>query len=190
MYYWEGKLGIFAFPAFALLVVVYLALVIALIRQIYFWIKGKFTEKQRLLKVGLLAVVLASVFYKPFGLVDFEKFEGNDLLIAEREGAANCMTTLKLKDDFTFKERSVCFGVTEIKGSYYIQNDTIYFNNANVSWRGDEFYKFAVIRPSKFSNHKIIANRVRFKDLADTAGRELWITKNELSKLKGKKPSR
>lgn len=186
MYFWEGKLGFFAFPVFALLVVIYLTLIIALIRQIYFWIKGKFIEKQRLFKIGLLAIVLASVLYKPFGFIDFEKFEGNDLLIAEREGSANCTTTLKLKDDFTFKERSVCFGVTETKGVYHIQNDTIYFDNA----RGDEHYAFAVIRPSKFSNHKIIGNLVRFKDVADTTGRELWITKNELNKLKNKKSSR
>ncbi len=190
MYYWEGKLGLFAFPVFILLAAVYLGLVIALIRQIYFLIKEKFTKKQRLFKAGLLVVVLALTSYRPFGLVDFEKLESADLLIAEREGAANCTTTLKLKDDFTFKERTVCFGVTEMKGTYYIQNDTIYFDNASGGWRGDDYYKFAVIRPSKFSNHKIIANLVRFKDQADTVGRELWISKNELSKLKSKKLSR
>ncbi len=190
IYYWEGKLGLFAFPAFILLAGVYVGLAIALLRQIYLVIKEKFTDKQRLFVVGLLTTVLVLTFFKPFGLIDFDKLEGGDLLIAEREGAANCMTTLKLKDDFTFRERNVCFGVTEIKGSYHIQNDTIYFDNVNVGRHEDEFYKFAVIRPSIFSNSKIITDLIRYKDLTDTTGHVLWITKNKLNKLKDKKPNR
>jgi hypothetical protein len=190
IYYWEGKLGFFAFPAFILLAGIYVGLAIALLRQIYLVIKKKFTDKQRLFEVGLLTTVLVLTFFKSFGLIDFDKLKGGDLLIAEREGTANCMTTLKLKDDFTFRERNVCFGVTEIKGSYHIQNDTIYFDNVNVGRYEDEFYKFAVIRPSKFSNSKFIANLIRYKDLIDTTGHVLWITKTELNKLKDKKPNR
>jgi len=189
-YYWEGKFGFYAFPAFLLLVVVYIGLGITLIRQIYFLVKEKFTDKQRLLKVGLLTIVLALTFYKPFGLIDFDKLEGGNLLIAEREGSANCMTTLKLKDDFTFREKSICFGVTEIKGSYHLQNDTIYFDNVNLGRHENEFYKFAVIKPSNFSNSKILGDLIRYKDLTDTVGHFLWITKNELQKLKDKKPNR
>ena len=190
IYYWEGKLGLFAFPAFLLLAVVYLGLAIALVRQMYFLIKEKFTDKQRLFNVGLLTIVLALTFYKPFGLIDFDKLEGGNLLIAEREGSANCKTTLKLKDDFTFRERNVCFGVTEIKGNYHLQNDTIYFDNVNLGRHESEFYKFGVIRPTKFSNSKILGDLIRFKSLTDTIGHELWITKNELNKLKDKMPNR
>ena len=93
-YYWEGKLGLFAFPAFLLLVVIYAGLGITLVKQLYFLIKEKFVDYQRLLKVGLLTIVLVLTFYKPFGLIDFDKLEGGDILIAEREGSANCMTTL------------------------------------------------------------------------------------------------
>ena len=189
-YYWEGKLGLFAFPAFILLAIVYLGLAITLLSQVYFLIREKFTDKQRLLKVGLLALVLALTYYKPFGLVDFDKLEGGDLLIAEREGAANCMTTLKLKDDFTFRERNICLGVTEITGNYHLQNDTIYFDNVKVGRHEDKFYEFAVIRQSKPSNSKIGAHLIRFKSLTDTSGHELWITKNELNILKDKKPNR
>jgi hypothetical protein len=189
-YYWEGKLGLFAFPAFLLLVVVYVGLGIALIRQIYFLIKEKFADKQRLLKVGFLTVVLALTFYKPFGLIDFDKLEGGNLLIAEREGSANCLTTLKLKDDFTFRERIGCFGVTEIKGTFRVVNDTIYFDNIQLGRHEDDFYKFAVIKPSKFDNSKILGDLIRYKDLTDTVGHFLWITKNELGKLKDKKPNR
>jgi hypothetical protein len=189
-YYWEGKLGLFSIPAFVLLVVVYLGLAIALLRQIYFSVKEKFKQKQRFILIGLLTIVLLLTYFKPLGIVDFDKFEGNDVLIAEREGAANCLTTLKLKDDYTFRERIGCFGVSEIKGTFRVVNDTIYFDNIQLGRHEESFYKFAVIKPTKFDNPKILGDLMRYKDLTDTVGHFLWITKNELSKLKGKKPNR
>ena len=189
-YYWEGKLGLFAFPAFFLLVTVYVGLVIALFRQIYFLIKEKFENKQGIYKVVLLIVVLSLTFYKLVGIIDFDRLEGDDLLIAEREGSANCLTTLKLKDDFTFRERIGCFGVSETKGTFRVVEDTIYFDNIKPGRQEDDFYKFAVIKPSKFDNSKILGDLIRYNDLADTIGHGLWITKNELNKLKNKKPNR
>lgn len=189
-YYWEGKLGLIAFPAFLVLVVIYLGLAIALVRQIYLAVKEKMVYKSRLFLIGFLTIVLALTFIKPFGLVNFDKLEGDNLLIAEREGAANCMTTLKLKDDFTFRERNVCFGVTEIKGNYHLQNDTIYFDKVSVGRHEDGFYKFAVIEPSKFNKNGKNFDLTRYKNLADTVGHELWITKNELNKLKNQNPNR
>lgn len=189
-YYWEGKLGLFAFPTFLILVIFFLGLGFALIRQIYFLIKEKFADKTRLINIGLLTIVLTLTFLKPFGLIDFDKLEGDNILIAEREGAANCMTTLKLKDNFTFSERSVCFGVTEIKGNYRLQNDTIYFDNVSLGRHENEFYQFAVVEQSKFNNDGKHFDLKRYKSLTDTIGHELWITKNELNKLKNKKPNR
>ncbi len=189
-YYWEGKLELFHFPVFLILVVIYFGLGLALIRQIYFLIREKFSDKTRLINIGLLTIVLTLTFLKPFGLIDFEKLEGDNVLVAEREGAANCMTTLKLKDDFTFSERSVCFGVTEIKGKYHIQNDTIYFDNVSLSRDENEFYKFAIIEPSKFDKDGKHFDLTRYKSLTDTIGHELWITKNELNKLKSKMQNR
>ncbi|MBK8353750.1 MAG: hypothetical protein IPL21_19505 [Saprospirales bacterium] len=125
-YYWESKLGIFAFPVFLILAVVYFVLVIALLRQIYFVVKEKFSDKTQLLIIGFLTLLLTLTFFRPFGIVNFNKLERGDILVAEREGAVNCMTTFKLKDNFTFSERNICFGVTEIKGKYYLQYDTIF----------------------------------------------------------------
>jgi hypothetical protein len=189
-YYWEGKLGLYAFPVFLLLAAVYLGLSIALVRQIYLLVKEKFTDKQRLFKVTILAIVLVLTFYKPTGLIDFDKLEGNDLLVAQREGSANCWTTLKLKDDFTFRERIGCFGVSEIKGTFRVANDTIYFENIEFGRHEDDFYKFAIMKPSKFESSKILGDLIRYKDLNDTTGHELWITKNELKKVKSIKPNR
>ena len=189
-YYWEGKLGLFAIPAFVLLVVVYFGLAIALLRQIYFSVKEKFKQKDRFILIGLLTTVLLLTYFKPLGIVDFDKFEGTDILIAEREGAANCLTTLKLKEDYTFRERIGCFGVSEIKGTFRVVNDTIYFDNIQLGRHEESFYKFAVIKPTKYDNPNILGDLIRYKDLTDTVGHFLWITKNDLSKLKDKKPNR
>lgn len=189
-YYWEGKLGLFAIPAFALLVAVYFGLAIALLRQIYFSVKEKFKQNHRFILIGLLSTVLLLTYFKPLGIVDFDKFEGTDILVAEREGAANCLTTLKLKDDYTFRERIGCFGISEIKGTFRVANDTIYFENIQLGRQVEGFYKFAVIKPSKFGNPKIFGDLIRYKDLSDTSGPFLWITKNNLSKLKNEKLNR
>jgi hypothetical protein len=189
-YYWEGKLGLFAIPAFVLLVAVYFGLVIALLRQIYFSVTEKFKQNHRFILIGLLTSVLLLTYFKPLGIIDFDKFEGTDILIAEREGSANCLTTLKLKDDYTFRERIGCFGVSEIKGTFSVVNDTIYFDNIQLGRQEESFYKFAVIKPTEFDNPKVFGDLIRYKDLTDTVGHFLWITKNELSKLKDKKPNR
>lgn len=189
-YYWEGKLGFFAIPSFLILAGTYLGLAISFFGQIYLTIKERFKRKERLLTLGLLATVLLLTFYKPFGLVDFEKFERDNVLVADREGAANCLTTLKLKDDFTFKERIGCFGISETTGTYRFINDTIYFDNIDLGRHEESFYKFAIIKSSKSNNTKILGELIRYKDLTDTIGHELWITKNDLSKLKEKKPNR
>ena len=189
-YYWEGKLGLFAFPAFSILVIIYFGLGFALIRQVYFLIKEKSGDKSRLINIGLLSIVLILTFLKPYGLIDFDKLEGENVLVAEREGSANCMTTLKLKDDFTFCERSVCFGVTEINGKFHIQNDTIYFDNVSFGREENEFYKFAIIKQSKFNKDGKHFELTRYKNLTDTIRHKLWVTKNELNKLKDKKPNR
>ena len=134
--------------------------------------------------------MLALVFINPFGVVDFDTLEADTIMIAEREGSANCMTTLKLKDDFTFRERNICFGVTEILGKYHLQNDTIYFDTVNVGRNESEFYKFAVISQTKSVNDKFLGKLVRYKSVNDTIEHELWITKIDLEKLKKKKTNR
>jgi len=180
-YFWVGKLGLFAMPAFLILVLVYVGLVIVLLRQLYFAFQEKFSNKFWQVTVGLIATVLSLTFFFPFGVINFDRLSGDDLLVAQREGAANCVTTFKLKDNKTFTEKNVCFGVTEIKGSYKIVHDTIYFENVQLGRHEDAFYKFAVIRPSKFNNDNKHFDLVRFKDLSDTSGHILWIVKNNLN---------
>ncbi|WP_217604880.1 hypothetical protein [Chitinophaga sp. GbtcB8] len=181
-YFWEGKLGLFAILAFLILVLVYFGLAIAFVRKLYFAVKEKSVDRIGIITLGLMTTVLCLTFIFPFGIIDFDKLSGEDLLIAQREGVANCMTTFKLKDNHTFREKRVCFGVTEIKGNYKIVHDTIYFENVEFGGHEDTFYKFAVIRPSKFNEDNKQFDLVRFKDFKDTTGHVLWIVKNDLNK--------
>ena len=181
-YYWEGKLGFFAFPTFFLLIIIYLALAFLLLRQLFFAIREKFIDKQRVVIIGTLVFVLTVTLLKPNGLINFDKIQGKDLLVAEREGVANCMTTLKLKENNTFIERSVCFGVIEIKGNYEIKGDTIFFKDIGFVRHESEYYKFAVIQQSDSEKTKYLGDMVMYKSYNDTTGRDLWITKNELTK--------
>ncbi len=181
-YFWEGKLDFFAFPVDLLLVIAYLILGFLLLRQLFFAFKEKFKNKQRLLIIGTLVIILTMTFLKPNGLINFDKLQGKDLLVAEREGAANCMTTLKLKDNNTFIERTVCFGVMETKGNYELKGDTIFFKDIGLVRHESGHYKFAVIQKSDSVKSKYLGNLVMYKSYSDTIKRELWITKNELTK--------
>ncbi|MBI3233736.1 MAG: hypothetical protein HYZ42_06790 [Bacteroidetes bacterium] len=65
-YYWEGKLGLFTFPVFIILVIIYLGLGITLFRQIHLLIKEKYTVKSRLINISTITLVLILTFSKPF----------------------------------------------------------------------------------------------------------------------------
>ncbi|MCX2743747.1 hypothetical protein OO013_07720 [Mangrovivirga sp. M17] len=178
-YYWEGKLGFLAFPAFIFLVIIYFGLVIALIWQTNLAVKEKLSNKYRLITIGLLTLVLTITFYKPIGIIDLDKLEGKNLLIAQREGVANCTTTFKLKDNFTFKERNVCFGISEVKGIYKISNDTIYFAPVKQGNQEDIKYEFGVIEELEHYTENKYALKL-FVNKSDTTGFKYFIGRNDL----------
>jgi len=162
------------------MVVFFVILSVLLVRQIFLLIEENFQDRKRVAIIGLMIFVLATSFLFPGGLIDFEKFESESLLIAQREGAANCMTTLKLNANHKFKERNVCFGIAETTGNYRIVGDTIYFENNYLGRAKNEFYGFAVIiNEDKKGKH--LGYMVMFENHSDTIGYPLWITKNELN---------
>lgn len=182
-YFWRATAGVLSFPIFIFVELCAFILFIILIKQIFQLFREKFSNKQRIISSIFLAVVVLSTFYFPTGLINFEKFEAEDILIAQREGAANCMTTIKLKANKKFIERTICFGFEETKGEYYTIGDTIFFKKVKTCRSEEEYYQFALIKPSRFNKNGKRFDLVRFKGLNDTTGNELWITKNELSKL-------
>ncbi|WP_299531208.1 hypothetical protein [Ulvibacterium sp.] len=180
-YFWIGETGILAMFIFILLFVSFLILAVVLIGQVYFLIKEEFKDGNRIWTVGILFFVLGSAAFFPTGIMDFEKLESESLLVAEREGTANCTTTLKLKKNKKFIEENICFGISETKGTYRIVNDTIYFENVSLGPHESEFYEFATITKEKdFGNYS--GEILRFRNSSDTTGVALWILKNELKK--------
>ena len=165
---------------FLVLVIYFLILKGVLIGQIYYSIREKGSDKNRLYLIGFMTIVLLVSFLFPNGLINFESLERGTVLIAQREGAANCQTVLKLKSNKKFIERNVCFGVSETTGTYRVEGDTIYFESSSSGRFEDEYYQFAVIRKAKGKNGIDLNDLVRFRNHSDTIGMELWIVKNDL----------
>lgn len=186
-YFWVGGLGLFNFSAFLLLVFGYFALAASLVGQLFFAIREEFTDKQRLVSITVLIVVLSLTFFFPRGLINFDSLEGNNLFIAQREGAANCVTIFKLKKNNKFIEQKVCFGLTEIRGDYTLKSDTIFFTNVQLGRHEDEYYKFAIIQLANSRNTTILGDLVRYKSYSDTTRDALRITKNDLTNENNKK---
>jgi len=184
-YYWEGKLGLFAMLTLLISGITWMVLAFALVREVYFAFAKKTDIKHRLTNIIILFIVLFLTWLKPDGIIDFDKLSGNDVLITQREGGGNCKTILKLKDNYTFTERSICFGVSEVKGKYYLKNDTIYFENEEAGIFKSEFYEFAVVRTDKSYQELIL-----YTSRNDTIGLWLPVIKNEEGKLKNKEDNR
>lgn len=181
-YFWGGELGLWAIPLFTLLAVIFLLLAAVLFRQICFTVREKFKDKRRIIDIVLLTLMLTLIFFKPDGMIDFDRLQGENLLVAGREGGGNCTTTLILKSNSAFRYESICFGITVDKGDYRLRNDTIFFENINLSRNSSAFYKFAVIQRES----PVLGNSswlVFSRETADSDHYFLGITKNELDKL-------
>lgn len=178
-YVWEGKLELWAFPVFIFLLVFYIVLAIILIYQVYWVTKEGFKNKKRIIIVGVMSLTLGLIFFWPNGIINFDRWEGDDLLIAGREGVANCTTTLKLKANNKFVEKSICFGMSEVRGDYLLKGDSIFFSNVKIGRSAKEYYQFAVITPSDLQNEIIIGELKRFMNYNDTLPHDLFITKNQ-----------
>ena len=185
-YYWDEETGNWLLPIFLVLIIIYFGLIIALALQAKLSINERFTNKKRLFTLALLTAVTVLTYYYPTGLINFAAFEAKDLLVATREGAANCRTTLRLKEDYTFKEKTACFSMEKIEGRYYLQNDTIYFDTITSTTKKDAFYKFAIVEPSKSKMEQSDLSLKEYKNTEDTLGYELFVVKNELKQLQKK----
>jgi len=177
---WAAKIGVFAMLSYLLLLVWFIILSTAFFIQLFMLIKEKFNIRKRVYLTVLMAIVLASAFILPLGLINYEIFESETILNANREGAANCTTIFKLNKDHTFKEKNICFGITEITGNYSYINDTIFFEKINLGRNENKYYEFAIIKPSLFNDTEF--DLVLFENKKDTVGKALWITYNQMKK--------
>jgi len=189
-YFWEVQLGFLAMPAILILFLGFCVLFIALVVQLFYLMKDKFKNRKRLLTIGLISLVLLLTYLKPSGLVNFDRLQGNDVLIAQIEGVANCMSTLRLKEGNNFSQRTYCFGAEEITGKYYFNHDTIYFKDIKQGRDTHAFYQFAVMRPADFNEKTKDLELVLYKKMNDTIGISYWIVEVDLEKLKHKQMGR
>ena len=178
-YYWEGKTGIFAIPITIALFITYLILFFQLILQIESLAKERFKDKQRIYISSTLLVVLILTACFPWGIIDFEKFEGKDVLIAGWTGSAGCTTSLKFKENGKLNKRVTCFGIRKANCKYYIKNDTIFFVKAD-DLNIEDQYQFAVIGKSalSFNNQDGL---YLFRTKNDTLPQQLIIVYNKLA---------
>jgi hypothetical protein len=163
-YFWERIFGVSAFVVILFLLFVTIICAILLLRQIIIAIVNKKIAVRKISIIAVSAILLFLIFYYPDGIINFRKLESKELLYAQREGAANCMTTFRLKQNKEFAERTVCFGIREIKGEYTFRNDTLIFKKA------DYDYKFALIKNSEL---------LLYKNFKDSIPYSLTIITNE-----------
>ena len=139
--------------------------------------KEQYKDKRRFLTMALLLFVLTTTILKPNGLVNFDHLlEGDNLLVAFQEGAANCSTTFVLKENRSFRESAACFGVGETSGKCDLKGDTLFFNNVKLGRGQKEYYDFAVMEVTEFNDVELVF----YRNFADTTRRTLPIIKDIL----------
>ena len=176
---WDNNLGFTATLVFLALFGIFIALGLSLFIELFKASKERFCDRARNLRIVIIGIVFTTTLVKPFGLIDYEKYEEPTILIAQADGVASCQTTLKLKADNTFKEKSVCFGIEQIKGKYRIENDTIFFEEVVFNRFTDRYYEYAIIKSEQLDKNKKYLE-LTYKD--DTNRNRLEIVYNELDK--------
>lgn len=138
--------------------------------------KEKFSNRIRMLLIIWISFVLITTIMYPQGMFR-RSVEHNSLLIANREGAANCMSTLYLEPDSTFNFSVFCFGNSSSTGHYNIQHDTIFFHLDPTSDPELMPYSHATLQP----NNEDQPYLTLFIDQQDTIGIQFYISKDILT---------
>lgn len=126
--YWIAKIGFLLLPISLILLVGCFVIFLILVNAVKILHSNKKSTGE-IIQWILSILLLASIIAFPKGIV--EKQYAPTKIKAFKEGVGGCGNTLYLREDSTFLDRSVCFGIQEIEGRYRISNDTIYFNSKN-----------------------------------------------------------
>jgi hypothetical protein len=170
---WTDDLGFYAMIFSIILFLTFIGLTIILVIQLFYAIKEQFKIKDRNLTISVLVSVLILTVFMPFGIVNFKKFESKDILVAQREGVANCSITLKLKENSKFTFSNICFGTSMTKGEFTIGGDTIYFHSTRLGRNIESFYEFGI----QENENRIML----FSNKQDTVGLQLRIIGSKLT---------
>ena len=156
---WGDNLSFYAMVISAVLVLTFIGLSIIFIIQLYFCIRSKFIDSERNLSTVVLLMVLVSTFIAPLGFINYNNMGSKDILVAHREGVANCSATLRLKENNKFTFNNVCFGTSMTKGEFILIGDTVYFKNVELGRSTKSFFEYGIL--NKFNENRLIlhANR-------------------------------
>jgi len=172
-YFWEEIDQLWGLLLMIVLYISFFIFGIALIFHIFKSFSEKFKSKSRVFLIFVLSSVIGLTLYKPYGLIDFDKLKGEDILFAQREGAINCTETLKLKNGGNFVLRSVCFGIKSTNGKFELKNDTIWFFKTITE---KDFYQFGIIKELKNNTQQVNL----YYNKKDTIPLNLIVYKNDL----------
>lgn len=153
-YFWERNIGVAAIIIFGFLLILYVILLFAVFTQLIKLLKSKNRIKKRYQVTIILCLVLITIGIAPKGIIKFEKFESPNILIARSEGGAGCITSLSLKENKKFRQKTSCFGLSETTGNYRISEDTIRFYDVSLGINATEFYDYAVIKKYSIEFYK------------------------------------
>ena len=174
--FWEGKLGLLSLLLPLVLLLCFGGLVIWFSLKVSVLVKEKFKNFQQNLTTGISGLLLTLAVLFSLGIISLEFLEVKSLLIAQAKGAVGCTTTFQLKANGRFKEKSICFGVSEIRGNYRIAGDSIFFENVAIGRGEDDYFDFAILE----SKGSPSSATIRFENPADSFTRILWISQNDL----------
>lgn len=125
-YFWEKWLGGWGLLLTLLIIVLSVALCIKLLVLFVRLVKNRFADSTKTKQfLVLLSIVMLLVFF-PFGIIDFRRFEAKNIFSVQREGVANCMLYVNLKEDGGCVEKQICFGTYEKSGRYKVKGDSIF----------------------------------------------------------------
>ncbi len=180
-YYWNGLFFGFDLVLKLFYLISFFVLTICLLRQLFLIIQERLQNRPRIYLILIMGLLLGLIAIKPFGIIDFEKFEGKDLFIGWQEGTANCSTTLKLKENEKFTIMSYCFGEDKIRGTYSLKGDTIKLKFSSLGSMIKR-YEYGIYKPYADPQKKIVGEILMYTSKKDTMPYPLTVFKNELIK--------
>lgn len=105
----------------------WLIFLLIIIAQLIYFILENTRPFWRLRYAGIIGILMILYLHYPTGLFNWEWFKGENYLVAQYKGTANCQTIIRLKPKQQYSYTSLCFGQEIYGGTYSIQQDTIQF---------------------------------------------------------------
>ena len=122
---------------------------------------------------------------EPMGFVHWEKYEGQNVLVAETEGTVNCRTIIKLKKNNRFKYISRCFGVDFYFGTYKLVNDTLYLElDENVGYMDKSSYAVLLKTKNDTTRYRQL---ILYKNFDDKRNLSFSIREQRMSEILNQK---